>query len=203
MPERSLILSLSNPHRQPTEQNALLTLETERLILYAMSRNQLDLAINHVDQLARDLDVRVSKDVFAEESRSAMLIKISRMDHVDRRMHVWYTYFLLVRAEDRVAVGVCGFKGAPTLFGSVELGYAMEESARNHGYMTEAVRALIRWAFEHDDCRHVTAETLRDNHASQRVLQKAGLELERAAETMLFWKIDRNGSRPGTERAEA
>ena len=25
-------------------------------------------------------------------------------------------YFLLVRAQDRLAVGVCGFKGAPTLF---------------------------------------------------------------------------------------
>ena len=190
-------------------QNALVTLETERLILYAMTRNQLELALNHVDRLGQELDIQVSNDVFAEESRSAMLIKISRMDHVAPRLHAWYTYFLLVRAEDRAAVGVCGFKGGPTLFGSVELGYAMAESARNQGYMTEAVIALIRWAFEHDDCRRVTAETLRENYASQRVLQKAGLELERSAETMLFWKIDRgglpgrNGSRPGGERSGA
>ena len=191
-------MTFANSQRHPTERDAILTLQTERLILYALSRDQLDLALNHVDHLARDLNIHVTENVFAEESRSAMLIKISRMDHVDRRQHVWYTYFLLVRAEDRQAVGVCGFKGAPTLLGAVELGYAMEESARNHGYMTEAVRALIRWAFQHENCRRVTAETLRENYASQRVLQKAGLELERSAGTMLFWKIDRDDSQDST-----
>lgn len=185
-------MAFTHSQRYPTAHEALLTLQTERLILYALSRDQLDLALNHVDQLAKDLNIHVTENVFAEESRSAMLIKISRMDHVDRRQHVWYTYFLLVRAEDRQAVGVCGFKGAPTLLGAVELGYAMEESARNHGYMTEAVRALIRWAFQHENCRRVTAETLKENYASQRVLQKAGLELERSSDTMLYWKIDKN-----------
>lgn len=171
----------------------MVVIKTRRLILYAMSRGQLSLALDNTALLARDLSVTIANDVFADESRSAMLIKISRMDHVDRRQHAWFTYFLLVRAEDRHAVGVCGFKGGPNLFGAVELGYATEESQRNHGYMTEAVQALIQWAFEHDDCRHVTAETLRDNYASQRVLQKAGMTLDRSAENMLFWKIDKDG----------
>lgn len=168
------------------------TLQTERLLLFALSRDQLELALNDVDRLAADLAIQISPDVFSEESRQAMLIKISRMDHVDKRLHSWYTYFLLVQAADRHAVGVCGFKGAPTLFGSVELGYAMNEQFRNHGYMTEAVRALVEWAFQHDTCRRVTAETLHDNLASQRVLTKAGLELDRSAENMLYWKIDKD-----------
>ncbi len=171
----------------------MVTLQTERLILYALSRDQLELALSNQDQLATQLNVQLAPDVFSEESRQAMMIKISRMDHVDRKLHPWYTYFLLVDAASRQAVGVCGFKGAPTLFGSVELGYAMHEAFRNQGYMTETVRALVEWAFTHDSCRRVTAETLRDNYASQRVLQKSGLVLERAAENMLYWKIDRDG----------
>lgn len=181
----------TNPHNLFTEPAALLTLETPRLLLFALSRDQLDLALNDIPRLARALKISIASDVFGDESRSAMLIKISRMDHVDRHLHPWFTYFLLVDAQERRALGVCGFKGAPTLFGSVELGYGMQEAARNHGYMTEAVQALIQWAFTHDDCRSVTAETLRDNIASQRVLQKSGLALERSADTMLFWKIER------------
>lgn len=170
----------------------MVTLETERLILYALSRDQLDLALNQIERLAADLRVQLLPDVFSEESRQAMMIKISRMDHVDRRLHPWYTYFLLVRSSDRQAVGVCGFKGGPTLFGSVELGYAMHENFRNLGYMTEAVKVLVGWAFQHEECHRVTAETLRDNFASQHVVQKAGLTLDRTAENMLYWKIDRD-----------
>jgi len=169
----------------------MVMIETERLKLYALTREQLETALNDVNQLVAEMKIQAPPDIFSEESRQAMMIKISRMDHAERRLHPWYTYFLLVRASDRAAVGVCGFKGAPSLFGSVELGYAMHEDYRNFGYMTEAVRALVDWAFEQENCSRVTAETLPDNFASQRVLQKAGLSLDRSADTMLYWKVDR------------
>lgn len=181
----------------------MVTLQTDRLVLYALTRDQLEMALTDVNRLAEDLKIQVPAEVFSDESRQAMMIKISRMDHADKRLHPWYTYFLVVKAEDRQAMGVCGFKGAPTLFGSVELGYAMAETHRNHGYMTETVRALVAWAFEHDTCRRVTAETLRDNFASQRVLQKAGLALDRSADNMLYWKIDRDdGESPANRLRE-
>ncbi len=170
----------------------MLTLQTQRLILYSLSREQLELALNDVEGLAAELKIQISTDVFSEESRQAMMIKISRMDHADLQLHPWYSYFLLVRAEDRMALGVCGFKGAPSLFGSVELGYALQETYRNHGYMTEAVRALVGWAFTYESCRQVTAETLSENFASQHVLAKSGLVLERSSGNMLYWKVDKN-----------
>jgi [ribosomal protein S5]-alanine N-acetyltransferase len=173
------------------ESYRMVMIETERLILFALTREQMEYALSDVNRLALELKINAAPDIFSEESRQAMMIKISRMDHAERRLHPWYTYFLLVRAADRVAVGVCGFKGAPTLFGSVELGYAMHEDFRNSGYMTETVRALVRWAFEHESCSRVTAETLPDNFASQRVLQKAGLTLDRSGDTMLYWKVDK------------
>lgn len=170
----------------------MLTLKTERLLLIALSRSQLELALHDIPRLAAELQIELSPAVFSDESRQAMMIKMSRMEHVSSDMHPWYTYFLLVQSEDRQAVGVCGFKGGPTPFGSVEVGYAMHEAFRNHGYMTEAVRAMVQWAFTQDACQRVTAETLRDNYASQRVLQKAGLSLERESQNMLYWKIDRD-----------
>lgn len=169
----------------------MVTLQTERMILHALTLEQLGLALQDVNRLAAELNAQITPDVFSEESRQAMTIKMSRMEHNERRMHPWYTYFLLLRASDRRALGVCGFKGAPTLFGSVELGYAIHEQFRNHGFMTEAVQALVEWAFRDPTCRKVTAETLRENAASQRVLQKAGLTFDHNAENMIYWKIDR------------
>lgn len=169
----------------------MITLQTERLMLIALTRQQLELALHNLTRLGETLQIQIKPDVFSDESRQAMMIKMSRMEHVNVELHPWYTYFLLVEQAGRSAVGVCGFKGAPTPFGSVEVGYAMHEGYRNKGYMTEAVRALVQWAFTHDVCRRVTAETLRDNFASQRVLQKAGMVLERESQNMLYWKIDK------------
>lgn len=169
----------------------MVTLQTERMILQALTAEQLSMALYDVRRLEQELRAQVQGAVFSDESRQAMTIKISRMEHADRRMHPWYTYFLLLRASDRLAMGVCGFKGPPSLFGAVELGYAIHETFRNSGLMTEAVRALVQWAFAQDGCTRVTAETLRENIASQRVLQKSGLALERTAENMVYWKIDR------------
>jgi RimJ/RimL family protein N-acetyltransferase len=171
----------------------MLTLQSERLLLFGLNRGHLEQALNHLDHLCAQLGIRADPDVFSTESRQAMMIKIARMDHVDAHLHPWYTYFLLVRKEDRRAVGVSGFKGAPTPLGSVEIGYAMQEDFRNHGYMTEAVQALVDWAFQQPGCRRVTAETLRDNWASQRVLQKAGMILDHDADRMLYWKIEKPG----------
>lgn len=169
----------------------MITLQTHRLLIYALTLEQLSMALNQPHKLAGVLGIHVVPEVFSEESRQAMMIKMARMSHIEPRLHPWYTYFLIVRIEDREAIGVCGFKGSPTAAGATEVGYAMHPDYRNHGYMTETVRALVKWAFEQETCNRVTAETLRDNIASQRVLQKAGLLLERAGETMLYWKIDK------------
>jgi ribosomal-protein-alanine N-acetyltransferase len=169
----------------------MLALQTKRMTLQALTVDQLRMALDDVDALAADLRICISPQIFSEDSRQAMTIKISRMEHNDLRMHPWFTYFLLIRAEDRTAMGVCGFKGMPNVYGAVELGYAIHEDFRNSGMMTEAVQALVEWAFTQEICLRVTAETLHDNFASQRVLTKVGLALERSGGNMLYWKVDR------------
>lgn len=169
----------------------MLKLQTERMELIALSREQLSLCLKDLPRLEAELGMSASPDVFSEESRQAIGIKTTRMLLADPALHPWYTYFLLIRKQDKRAMGVAGFKGAPTPYGSVELGYAIHESFRNQGYMTEAVRALIEWAFSHPECTRVTAETLHDNFASQSVLRKAGLKLERKLENMYYWNLER------------
>lgn len=172
----------------------MLTLETDRMLLMGLDRERLSWCISDPQRLSIEIQAVVQPEVFSEESRQAIGIKCTRMLLADSSLYPWYTYFLLVRKADRRVMGVCGFKGAPTPYGSVELGYAIHEHFRSLGYMTETVMALIQWAFGHPECQRVTAETLKENFASQRVLQKAGLVLERSAENMLYWKIEKPGS---------
>ncbi len=88
----------------------------------------------------------------------------------------WVAWYF-VRAEAgaaRVVVGNGGFKGKPSADGVVEVGYSLFPRFQHHGYATEAVGALIEWAFAHDAVRSVIAETLPDLSASIAVLRRLG-----------------------------
>ncbi|MGW0598419.1 GNAT family N-acetyltransferase [Streptomyces sp. NPDC002776] len=82
--------------------------------------------------------------------------------------------FVLVRTEDDRAVGALGFHGAPDEEGRVEIGYDLAESARGHGYATEALRALSRWALARDDVHTLLATIDRANLPSQAVVTRSG-----------------------------
>ena len=61
----------------------------------------------------------------------------------------------------------------------VELGYRLRKSAWAKGYATEGSRALIRKGFTELGVQRVSAETMAVNIASRRVMEKAGLTLQR------------------------
>ncbi|MFD5566807.1 GNAT family N-acetyltransferase [Streptomyces cadmiisoli] len=82
--------------------------------------------------------------------------------------------FVLVRAEDDRAIGGMGFHGAPDEDGRAEIGYDLTESARGHGYATEALRALAAWALARQDVTSLFATVDRDNAPSRGVVERAG-----------------------------
>jgi len=61
----------------------------------------------------------------------------------------------------------------------VELGYRLRKSAWGKGYATEGSRALVRKGFTELGVQCLIATTDRVNHASRRVMEKAGLTLIR------------------------
>ena len=73
---------------------------------------------------------------------------------------------------DATYIGDLGFKG-PARESTVEIGYGLLPAYEEKGYMTEAVQALIQWAFN-SGVVFVEAETDPDNKASQRILEKCG-----------------------------
>jgi RimJ/RimL family protein N-acetyltransferase len=54
------------------------------------------------------------------------------------------------------------------------VGYWLRASARGHGLMTEAVRAVVEWARDECGIRQLFLWTHPDNHASQAVAERVG-----------------------------
>ncbi|GGP11711.1 GNAT family N-acetyltransferase [Oceanobacillus neutriphilus] len=97
--------------------------------------------------------------------------------------------WLVIRKSDGVVLGDIGFKGKPDEDRAVEAGYGFLESYWGNGYATEAMEALIRWAFKTLKVDRIIAETLVDNYGSIRVLQKLGMKKISSTETMIYWEI--------------
>jgi RimJ/RimL family protein N-acetyltransferase len=97
----------------------------------------------------------------------------------------WYAWYWVLRRPGRapdplsdrpapgVLVGSGGFKGPPE-DGGVEIGYHVREPHRRRGYASEALHALLNWAFAHAEVDEVVAETSPDNIPSIRLLEKLG-----------------------------
>ena len=87
----------------------------------------------------------------------------------------WTLGYTMVRADDGMAVGHCGFRGPPQ-DGMVEIAYGVAPDFEGRGYATEAARALVEIAFESADVQTVIAHTLERTNASSRVLLKTGFQ---------------------------
>ena len=69
-------------------------------------------------------------------------------------------------------IGKSGFSDKPSADGTVMLGYIVHEQFRRKGYATEAVRAMVDWAFSHPEVTRVIAETFPHLISSIGVLEK-------------------------------
>lgn len=106
----------------------------------------------------------------------------------------WWTQ-LFIMPETSELVGLGGYKGAP-VEGVVEFGYSIAPKYRGQGLATEAARVLIARAFAEPVVSRVIAHTLAEPNASNRLLQRCGLQMTGAVVDpddgpIWRWEIDR------------
>ncbi len=131
-------------------------LDADRLVIYAASEQEM-----------RQL-VESERDSGLREAYREMLQ--GSLEHPED--WGWYAAWLIVR-KDGANIGNLSFKGIPE-DGIVEIGYGIAEEYRGYGYATEALEAILEWAFDQPGVTTVAAETEPDNAASRRVLEKCG-----------------------------
>lgn len=134
-------------------------LETQRLIVHPLTIEELDGLMERY----RDTDPELEK-AYAEMAAGCR-------QHPDK--YLWYTAWGIYLRDTGAYIGDANFKGLPA-HGRPEIGYGLEPVFWGRGYATEAVAALCRWAMEQPGVTAIEAETVPDNAASQRVLEKLG-----------------------------
>ncbi len=164
---------------------------SERLRLLALTAGQLRLYLVHPRQLEESLALRPGLTPAGPALRRAIGLKLAAMGEATERFWPWLTYWLVVIAAEGTGAGLTGFKGQVDAAGQVEIGYGIEQAYRRQGYATEAVGALVNWAFAAPSCLTVTARTLEANEASMAVLRNVGFRLYGAEEDELLWRIDK------------
>jgi ribosomal-protein-alanine N-acetyltransferase len=82
------------------------------------------------------------------------------------------------RAPDGVFAGWCCLVKWNPDHRSATIGYCLDDAVWGQGFATEAVGALLHWAFDMLDLNRVQAETDTRNTASRRVLEKLGFVRE-------------------------
>ena len=93
----------------------------------------------------------------------------------------WWNW-LVVERETRRAMGSVAFGGKPDVDGAVLIGYAMYPEFEGHGYATEAVRAMIVWAFQQPGVKVVRALAPVWNTPAVRVVENVGMHPVAAGE---------------------
>ncbi len=108
----------------------------------------------------------------------------------------------LVERSSGLVVGGVGFFGPPK-HGWVEIGYGVVPSRRSRGYATEAVHAMIDFAFRQDGVRSVRAGVELSNPASVRVLEKVGMTLVRRTADLADFAVEAGSMSPPVTQASA
>lgn len=164
-------------------------IETERLHLFPLTLEQLELYLKTGDQLERALGLTP----FGRTISPPVLNRVAQftLPEMERAgdNYLFYTFWLVVDKQSKVIVAEMGFKGLPTADGQVEIGYGTMPAMQNKGYMTEAVKGLLQWAARRPDITIVLAETRADNTPSIRVVEKNGFVQAGRQGDFFYWKI--------------
>ncbi len=135
----------------------MVVIKTERMLIYPIS-------------------IEKMRDVINNEGNE--ILKTAYKEMLDGCLkypsqHIWYTlWFIELKGYSNIIAGNISFKGIDKN-GITEIGYGINPEYKNKGYMTEAVKAITKWASLQPEIKKIEAEVEKDNVASIRVLEKS------------------------------
>jgi ribosomal-protein-alanine N-acetyltransferase len=147
------------------------TLETKRFIL----REPVTSDAPDVYVFRSDPEVQKYNDEpMVDVSEAVAFIQEHMDEYAAQQRILWAIAF---RDEDRV-LGLCGFNYWNRHHNRASIGYDLARAHWGRGIATEALRAMLRFGFEHMGLHRIEAETIADNVESVRLLRRLGFQLE-------------------------
>lgn len=141
-------------------------LETERLILRPLDKNDIDAVY------AMRRDAAIMKFIREPQNLNETIDWIELVSSRWRAEKIGFCAMIEKKTEN--FLGWCGiWKLKET--GDFEIGYATAEIAWRKGFATEAARKFLDYGFTNLDCESISAVARPENTASIRVMEKLGM----------------------------
>lgn len=151
--------------------DASIVLQTENLTLRTLRYSDREAVFRNI---ANDKDVLRYYVMNYVDSLEKFSLERTVDYFIDRKR---YAFAIILKLTDEVIGMIHQCNSADDVFRTTEIGYALGKQYWNHGYMTEALDAVITFLFSigiHKVfCTHIV-----ENAASGRVMQKCGMTAE-------------------------
>ncbi len=164
----------------------LIPLETQRLSLIPFTLDLKRAALTEKAKLAELVGALVPENWPGPDVAEALPLLVAILEQ-DPSGAVWDG--IIIHKADGVIIGDMGCKGGPNEEGIVEVGYSIIPEYRMHGYTTEMAHRLITWALQEQGIKVITAECLKDNLGSIKVLENVGMRRLEPEGAMLKWEL--------------
>jgi len=148
------------------------SLETERLVLRPLTSLDLEFVFRHFS------DPDVNRYLLDEEPVATLEQAQEIVDFYSPPEGKPYNRWVIVRKSDLRAIGTCGYHQWQKVHQRAEIGYDLEKASWKQGIMTEALRALLQFGFDHMELNRVEALVYVENEASVRLLERLGFQKE-------------------------
>ncbi len=166
-------------------------LQTSRLSITPLSKTQLTNYCIPDFSLENSLQVNAMPRVVPAFLANVINNKILPFVSDTSKNPLYFTFWTIIYKQENVMVADCCFKGEPNELGEIEIGYGTYPAFEGKGFMTEAVGAMVGWAFQQPNVQSVTAQTDPSNIASQKILSKNNFIQYGQTEENILWRIDK------------
>ena len=145
---------------------------TERLKLRKFTEADTDMVHNafSLSSFTENMLIDRQPDRLFAETYTEELIK----GYAQNNVFVW----AIADRQSNLCMGAISFEHIDEENANAEIGYWVADEYSGKGYATEALRALVIFAFKHMRLHKLCARCSTENKASIRVLKNAGFEIE-------------------------
>ncbi|MCL2168788.1 MAG: GNAT family N-acetyltransferase [Defluviitaleaceae bacterium] len=149
----------------------MVIMETDRLII----RDYKEADLDDMHRLWSDKKVMYYlDDIWCETIDDTAKYLKSGLDNADGH------YFCICDKNTKAYMGSIGYTITDTTpFGKiVHMGFMLLPAYHGHGFMPEAVKKVIEFAFAEDDCIRITTGCHKENEPSRKTIEKSGFRRE-------------------------
>lgn len=167
-------------------------LETKRLKLIPLKLDQLEESLIDKEKMEKESGLTSDERSLDDLMQRVYKIKIDKIK-VNPEDYLYYTYWQIVAKNSNQIMGTIGYKGIPNSSGEIEVGYGLHPNHRGLGYMTEALKKMVKWAFDDvkQEVQAVIGRTTKENSASQKVIERVNMTKYDEDVEYIWFRVDK------------